>query len=440
MKISLSVLLFCLPFALIAQNEGQSGIRFENLPTWNAVLAKAKQEGKYVFVDCFTTWCGPCKRMDKDIYPIDSIGKFFDEHFISIKVQMDSSATADNEAIRSWYADAHQIQREYKVSSFPSYLFFSPDGKLVHRSMAYKDSKNFSILAHNAIDPQKQYYTRLEKFHQGTLAYSDMPEVVAIAERLQDTNTAVAVAKTYINSYLLELPEKDLYTYGNIVFIGTHLQGSKDRAFQLFYLHGARVDSAIKTPNYARNSVDLILEREEIDQVLYAGSKPFRLRTGEAPDWNRIERSIKKKYNADYAGRVVLWAKIKWLEYKKDWPQYCNNVILKVEKYGPYYKYGPFMILSEDTRFNSSAWEIFSYSTDRGQLEKALAWSEKVIKNTPEPNSEYFDTYANLLYKLGRKEEALAYEEKAIALNPKAEDIAGNLAKIKKGEPTWPNE
>ena len=436
MKYSLAISLFLLPFALVAQNEAQTGIQFENLSGWNAVKAKAKQENKYIFVDCYTTWCGPCKRMDKEVYPIDSIGKFFDEYFISAKVQMDSSAT-DNEFVKSWYADARLIQREYKVSSFPSYLFFTPEGKLVHRNMAFMNSKNFSILAHYALDPQRQYYTRLEKYHQGTLAFSDMPDVVALAQRLQDTSTALSVAKTYINSYLLGLPEKNLYTYENIAFIGTHLQGSKDKAFNLFYSHGDKVDSAIKTPNYARNSVELILEREEIDQSLYVNGKPFNLRTGRAPDWNKIERSIKRKYNSDYAGRVVLWAKIKWLEYKKDWPQYCNNIILKVEKYGPYYKYGPYMILSEDTRYNSSAWEIFSYSTNRGQLEKALAWSERVIKNTPTPNSEFFDTYANILYKLGRKEEALTYEEKAIALDPKAKDIADNLAKIKKGEPTW---
>jgi hypothetical protein len=53
------------------------------------------------------------------------------------------------------------------------------------------------------------------------------------------------------------------------------------------------------------------------------------------------------------------------------------------------------------------------------------------------------DTYANLLYKLGRKDEAIRFQEKAVetAIENK-EDMAlaslkDNLAKMKKGQPTW---
>lgn len=39
-------------------------INFE-LGTFEEALAKANKENKLLFVDCYTTWCGPCKQMDK---------------------------------------------------------------------------------------------------------------------------------------------------------------------------------------------------------------------------------------------------------------------------------------------------------------------------------------------------------------------------------------
>ena len=43
------------------------GIHFVNGLSWQEVLQKAKAENKYIFVDCYATWCGPCKAMDKEV-------------------------------------------------------------------------------------------------------------------------------------------------------------------------------------------------------------------------------------------------------------------------------------------------------------------------------------------------------------------------------------
>ena len=31
-------------------------------------------ENKLIFIDAFTTWCGPCKRMAKDVFPDSTVG------------------------------------------------------------------------------------------------------------------------------------------------------------------------------------------------------------------------------------------------------------------------------------------------------------------------------------------------------------------------------
>lgn len=437
MKNSFFLLLFLLPLFLSAQNEAQTGIHFENLPNWAAVKAKAKQENKYIFVDCFATWCGPCKKMDKEVYPIDSIGQLLNHNFVSVKLQMDSTEK-DEEQIKKWYTDARDLKHEYMISVFPSYLFFTPDGKAVHKSIGFIDPTNFSKLVHDALDPKKQYYTQLEKFNQGKLAYADMPNFFRAANYLKDQSTANAVSKTYVDNYLLKLNEEELYTRSNLSFIGDFIQaqGSNDKAFKIFVANPEKIDSIIR-PNYARSVVDYVVENEEVDKYFYRDGQVV---IDKAPDWDKIRKAIKKKYGAIRANRVVTWAKIKWFAFKKDWPEYSKNVILKVENDGPYVGAFPDVQFPIEARLNDVAWELFLHSADSNDLEKALEWSKKALDVSPKPNGEYIDTYANLLYKLGRKEEALKFEEKAVEITPKNNDMKTNLEKMKKGEPTWPKD
>lgn len=58
MKKLVLLLSFLVPILVHAQD---TGIHFEHTLTWQQVQEKAKAENKYIFIDCFTTWCGPCK-------------------------------------------------------------------------------------------------------------------------------------------------------------------------------------------------------------------------------------------------------------------------------------------------------------------------------------------------------------------------------------------
>ena len=57
---------------------------------WQDVLAKAKAENKIVFVDAYTSWCGPCKWMSKNIFPLKEVGEVFNSSFISAKIDMEN--------------------------------------------------------------------------------------------------------------------------------------------------------------------------------------------------------------------------------------------------------------------------------------------------------------------------------------------------------------
>lgn len=87
---------------------------------------------------------------------------------------------------------------------------------------------------------------------------------------------------------------------------------------------------------------------------------------------------------------------------------------------------------------NNDAWTVFETVDDRGMLETAMKWSQKVI--AAEPNSNYYDTLANILYKLGKKREAISVQEKAISLSTAEEErtlFRKTLVKMKNDVPTW---
>ncbi len=66
----------------------QGGVDFQHL-TFDEALAKAKAEKKLVFVDCYTTWCGPCKHMTNEVFPQEKAGEYFNPRFVCVNFDME---------------------------------------------------------------------------------------------------------------------------------------------------------------------------------------------------------------------------------------------------------------------------------------------------------------------------------------------------------------
>ena len=107
------------------------GIAFEPEGTllYEAAM-KAKKENKLVFVDCYTQWCGPCKKMLRDVFPQEKVGKYMNANFVSIKIDMEAA-----------YAEG--LARNWQVSAYPTFIIFNADGKEIGRFMGGSDADNF---------------------------------------------------------------------------------------------------------------------------------------------------------------------------------------------------------------------------------------------------------------------------------------------------------
>src|SRR5690349_11740714 len=74
---------------LLISNGYAQGIEFVHDKTFQEILDIAKKENKLVFMDAYTSWCGPCKRMAANVFPDPEAGAFFNSNFINVKIDME---------------------------------------------------------------------------------------------------------------------------------------------------------------------------------------------------------------------------------------------------------------------------------------------------------------------------------------------------------------
>lgn len=407
------------------------GVHFESGLSWGQVLAKAKAENKFIFVDCYASWCGPCKMMDRDVYPNDTVGEAVNARFVSVRVQMDT-AKKDDDAVKAWYADAHKLMTTYKISAFPSFLFFSPDGKIVHRGLGFHRVGDFVKLTADARDPAKQYYTLLAAYQAGSKDFAVMPSLASDAKKFNEPELASSIAADYLHGHLDKLSYADMCNKTDLNFIAgfAKVLSPKDKVFRCLFEHGEMADSAMQDKDFAKRFVNYIVTKEEITPAIAVAKAK-----GTEPDWSAMEKKIRHRFGGNYVEENIVNSKVGWYRGRQDWKNYTKYLVIQMDLRGieniPSGIMGMLLL-------NNSAWDVFRYSNNRAELEKALTWSNRVLQmDTVRPSAAMMDTKANLLYKLGQKQAAIELEIKAAQLAPKAQDIHDALQKMQNGEPTW---
>lgn len=155
----------CVFFALLSISISVSaqGIDFFK-GTWKEALAEAKAQDKMLFVDAYTTWCGPCKRMSKMVFTQKSVGDFFNKHFVSIKLDMEKK-------------DGKSFRKKYPVSAYPTLYYLRSNGKSIKKIVGGRDAAKLvkeaqSVLA--SVDYSadfKKAYESGDKSYETVLAY-----------------------------------------------------------------------------------------------------------------------------------------------------------------------------------------------------------------------------------------------------------------------------
>ena len=464
MKQLLYLAMLCLPLKIIAQEDSnKNGIEWTEGLSWEQVKEKAKKENKYIFVDVYTTWCSPCKAMDKNVYPNDTVGTYFNERFISVKVQMDKTAK-DNEQVKSWYNDAALLSRQFMIEYYPSFVFLSPEGKIVHKANGYKTVSDFVAIAQTAIEPGKTYDDQYEEYQKlvgeynnGKKNYDKMPYMIKTAYKLVEVDFGKLLLNEHTD-YVARLDPRERYTKENIEMWTGFTLRSDGKRFVFFYKDGDKIDKVMNKKGYAATVVDRTIQAEIVDPfykdqpggaVMSGGQRPVKYKDGNPltvngdmteADWGKLEKLIREKYSASYAKRNVLEARMRWYQAFQNSEGYTKCFFQKLEEYPPVIDNMKDPFLQD---INGAAWDVFAISKDKKLIHTAIRWMEKLMAVDTIGVEYWMDTYANLLYKVGRTKRAIHWEKKALNASKRSamgplflKQYEKTLEQMRKGEPT----
>jgi hypothetical protein len=266
--------------------------------------------------------------------------------------------------------------------------------------------------------------------------------MIKTAFKVNDTAIGFKLQRE-LRDYMFALPRLQRYTKERIEMWASFGIPSKTKVFNFFYKDGKIIDKVMGYQGYAAKVVDRTIQSEIADPfIMEKAKKPGKSLTdmcldSEGPnkdlseeEWEQLYAEIREKFGASYAKRAILTTKINWYRRHENYTAFVKYSLLHLKKYTPDFNDGLTI-----TWINVTGWEAFIHLTDKKLLMGCIPWMKKMVQHFPKC-TEFTDTYANLLYKVGRKLEALEWEQRAAMLSPDDNVIQAALENMRKGEPT----
>ena len=342
-------------------------------------LAKAQVEAnksdKVIFVDAYTTWCGPCKMMDRKTFKDEAASKFYNDNFVNLKMDMEKG-------------DGPLFAQKHTIRGYPSLLFLNAAGDLVHRSLGYQDATKFLELGKAAVNPEKQVITLQKRFEAGDkgqeflLNYADALTMAGMDGYEEAT-------QAYIDQ------ESDWNTPKNIKVLFDYSKASIDsKLFKYMLDNMGKFESIVGAQKVA-------------EKINFAASSDVRKNQIDGKDKEALTKHFAKYFGEKNASEKATGYYLNNLMYAPgdvNEQKYLTDVQL-------------FMASNPNLSsqsLNAHAWRIYELTDDKLILAQAESWINKSIDL--EKNSYNTDTKASIQYKLGKKMEAMKSAEESIKL------------------------
>lgn len=138
------------------------GIEFRDIP-FDEALRQARQEGRPVFIDCYTVWCGPCKLMAENVFTLPAAGEYFNARFVCVKIDMEKG-------------EGVELAKRFGVDIFPTFLVVNHNGREMHRVFGGGELNDFIARVDVGLRAKKPFETLARKYEKGRLGKKDMTD------------------------------------------------------------------------------------------------------------------------------------------------------------------------------------------------------------------------------------------------------------------------
>ncbi|MDD2426208.1 MAG: thioredoxin domain-containing protein [Bacteroidales bacterium] len=162
-------------------------ISFYENDSWQNVVGKAKEAHRIIFMDCYTTWCGPCKMLDRDVFTNDQIADFYNENFINAKYDMEKG-------------EGITLMEKYGVSAFPTLLFIDPaTEEVIHRVAGAGSVEYMMEQARIATDPAVNMKGIKDRYEAGEKNAKTLSEYISVLRRASMSTEINNVTVEYLS-------------------------------------------------------------------------------------------------------------------------------------------------------------------------------------------------------------------------------------------------
>ncbi len=121
--------------------------------SFDEALAAAKQENKLVFIDFYTDWCGPCKKMAAEVFPQKKVGDFFNAKFVSVKYNAEK--------------EGKELAARYVVKAYPTFVIVNAKGEVQLELKGSMGADDFIAKIANGLNPDMSPARMAERYKAG---------------------------------------------------------------------------------------------------------------------------------------------------------------------------------------------------------------------------------------------------------------------------------
>ncbi len=126
-----------------------------NWITMDEALAAQKKNPKKIFMDVYTTWCGPCKMLDKNTFSDKAVIEYVNKNYYAVKFNAEGNETVtyqdftytnpNYQAERKGRNAQHLFAHALKVNAYPTVAFFRENGDLIQAVPGYRTPQQLEI-------------------------------------------------------------------------------------------------------------------------------------------------------------------------------------------------------------------------------------------------------------------------------------------------------
>lgn len=163
-------------------------------------FAGAKQaagaEGKLVFLDASTSWCSPCRWMERNVFTDKAVADYFNNEFINIKIDCEKG-------------EGVELTKQYGIKSFPTYLFIDENGTLIYRTQSRMEVAAFLTQAKRANNPDYQIPNLVKGYTSGNRDSRFLLRYIQVMQNVDMTasRTALKSLDSVADDRFLKSPE-----------------------------------------------------------------------------------------------------------------------------------------------------------------------------------------------------------------------------------------